>query len=115
MLSFVSITDRSWAIILRAVGELKKLESPQKSRPAAFSFFRSVSKEVYERQCSQYVKCPLSRGRFLTKALFLCSPNLMDGCTPILVMDTNDVVDSLRKASIKHSMDSNNNCSPRKA
>lgn len=27
---------------------------------------------------------------------------LTDGCTPIYVVDTNDIVDSLRKASMKH-------------
>lgn len=44
-----------------------------------FSFTRSVSREIYERQASR--------------------SGLTDGCTPIIVLDTNEILDSLQKAS----------------
>lgn len=45
--------------------------------PSRFSFTRSVSREVYEQQ--------------------LKSPNLTDGCTPIYVLETNELLDELAK------------------
>lgn len=81
------------------------------NKPAAFSFFRSVSKEVYDRQNSQYV---WNYGDIVSDSgvIIFClrySPTLMDGCTPIFVVDTDDIVDSLRKASLQHNNKNNNN------
>lgn len=47
--------------------------------PSRFSFTRSVSREIYEQQ--------------------LNNSNLTDGCTPICVLDTNDILDELDKAT----------------
>lgn len=48
--------DLSWKIISTVADELKPEALPKPvRRPAPFSFFRSVSKEVYDRQNSQYV------------------------------------------------------------
>lgn len=49
---------------------------------ARFSFTRSVSREIYEQQ--------------------LNNTGLTDGCTPICILDTNDILDSLQKASKKN-------------
>lgn len=46
---------------------------------ARFSFTRSVSKEIYERQCSK--------------------SNLTDGCTPIIIFETDSIIDSLNRAT----------------
>lgn len=59
------------------------------------------------------------------KAVFFLfySPSLKDGATPIFVMDTNDILESLQKASIKDksvgkenypTIDGNNNSNPEK-
>lgn len=47
--------------------------------PSRFSFTRSVSREIYEQQ--------------------LNNSSLTDGCTPICVLDTNDLLDDLHKAT----------------
>lgn len=57
----------------------KKLTRTASSR---FSFTRSVSREIYERQHSQ--------------------AGLTDGCTPIIVLDSNEILESLHKASKKN-------------
>ncbi|XP_055701578.1 aromatic-L-amino-acid decarboxylase [Phlebotomus papatasi] len=49
---------------------------------ARFSFTRSVSREIYERQSS--------------------ISNLPDGCTPIIVLETDDILKSLQKATRKN-------------
>lgn len=62
----------------------KKLTRTMSSR---FSFTRSVSREIYERQCSR--------------------SGLTDGCTPIIVLDTNEILADLHKASKKNLQRSN--------
>lgn len=47
--------------------------------PSRFSFTRSVSREIYEQQ--------------------MHNSNLTDGCTPICVLDTNNILDELNKAT----------------
>lgn len=47
--------------------------------PSRFSFTRSVSREIYEQQLNH--------------------SNLTDGCTPICVLDTNDILEELDKAT----------------
>lgn len=55
---------------------------PRKKLPNRFSFTRSVSREIFERQSSLN--------------------GLKDGCTPIFVMDQTDVLASLYKATKKN-------------
>lgn len=87
--------DSAWAIITRFADGIMEPDSPfepitpltklrkQKKRTvsARFSFTRSVSRDVFERQSS--------RGE------------LKDGCTPIIILDTNEILDGLQKASYK--------------
>lgn len=47
--------------------------------PSRFSFTRSVSREIYEQQLSH--------------------SNLTDGCTPICVLDSSDILEELDKAT----------------
>lgn len=92
------------------VDTLSKRETFAKKRPSKFTFTRSVSKEVFERQTSQYVSVPTKEsfshgypvepcGRIsrVNKSYF--RPSLTDGCTPLLVMDTDDILASLNKAT----------------
>lgn len=59
----------------------KKLTRTLSSR---FSFTRSVSREIFDRQNS--------RGE------------LTDGCTPIIVLDTNEILNGLHKAAKRNTM-----------
>lgn len=74
-------------------------------RPAPFSFFRSVSKEAYERQNSQYVlgiRLGEAQKIYFCDLSSLSSPTLLkDGATPIVVIDTDDILNSLQKATIR--------------
>lgn len=61
-----------------------EIHQPAKKRfsrpmPSRFSFTRSVSREIYEQQLNH--------------------SNLTDGCTPICVLDMNDILEELDKAS----------------
>lgn len=49
---------------------------------ARFSFTRSVSREIYEQQIN--------------------NSGLTDGCTPICILDTNEILSSLQKATKKN-------------
>lgn len=68
---------------LKPIQPVKKVKSPlTRTMSSRFSFTRSVSREVFDRQNS--------RGE------------LTDGCTPIIVLDTNEIVKSLQKATLKN-------------
>lgn len=42
--------------------------------------------------------------RTVIEDFFSSRPNLTDGCTPILVMDTADIIGSLQRASLKNNI-----------
>lgn len=60
----------------------KPKQTLTRTMSSRFSFTRSVSREIYERQNS--------RG------------GLTDGCTPIIVLDTNEIVNGLQMAALKN-------------
>lgn len=65
---------------------IKPIKKPKKkltrTASARFSFTRSVSKEIFERQASR--------------------SGLTDGCTPIIVLDTNEILNDLQRATKKN-------------
>lgn len=72
---------------LKPIQPVKKTKIPlTRTMSSRFSFTRSVSRDVFERQNS--------RGE------------LTDGCTPIIVLDTNEIVKSLQKATLKNMQNS---------
>lgn len=106
--------ENAWKTIQEfATDILTDLVPPKKARPARpalrkldrthsqrFSFTRNVSQELYERQSSMYVS-----SRFLLNSLieiFFHRQKLMDGATPIVVIDTDDILQSLQRATQKN-------------
>lgn len=71
------------AEVLAEEKENKTLPTPKPpcKLPSRFSFTRSVSREIYERQSSK--------------------TQLTDGATPIVVVDTDSILNSLQKATLK--------------
>lgn len=68
---------------LQPIQPIKKPKKPlTRTMSARFSFTRSVSREIFERQNS--------RG------------GLTDGCTPIIVLDTDEILNGLQRATRKN-------------
>lgn len=56
IVGFCSFADESWNILLKIADQVKLTKTKAlRKRPTQFAFFRSVSKEVLDRQNSQYV------------------------------------------------------------
>lgn len=79
---------------LQPLKPIQPIKKPKKkltrTMSARFSFTRSVSREIFERQNS--------RG------------GLTDGCTPIIILDTNEILDSLQKAGKKNMLQRGGQC-----
>lgn len=87
--------NNAWELIQTFATDILAELTPQKKRPSRpalkkldrthsqrFSFTRNVSQEIYERQSS--------------------IQKLMDGATPIVVIDTDDILLSLQRATQKN-------------
>lgn len=99
VLRFYSFADEAWKDIQCFAEDVLESQSPNeplqpiqsikkpkrkltRTMSARFSFTRSVSREIYEQQ--------------------LNNSGLTDGCTPICILDTNEILESLQKATKKN-------------
>lgn len=109
--------ENAWKTIQEFASDILIELTPQKKRPTRpalrkldrthsqrFSFTRNVSQELYERQSSMYVatRNVFFYFNFNNDFIFINRQKLMDGATPIVVIDTDDILKSLQRATQKN-------------